>query len=164
MEPMKVFALAGMLLAASLVAGPASTRSAAPQVRFEPEPGEVIVNRSCLGCHELRRIQTQARDEGEWSALVAQMVENGAEVDDSDREVLVDYLTLHYGPVPDGDGKDILLTNCTVCHDLGRVLAHRGTVQNWQETVITMLNEGAYVTDSEFITLVNYLARNFRPR
>lgn len=151
--------LSTLFLAAGATSGPAGA-----QLRFEPEPGEVVLNRSCLGCHELRRIQTQARDREGWSELVAQMMANGAEVDEAGRDILVDYLTGLYGPVPDGDGKDILLNNCTVCHDLGRVRQHRGSVQNWQETVIAMLNEGAYVTDSEFVTLVNYLARNFGPR
>jgi len=130
----------------------------------QTDKGEQIQNANCLGCHDLRPIQTQALDKDGWTKVVASMVDKGAEVKADELPVLIDYLVKNHGPLPDGPGKVILLNICTVCHDLGRVRAQGRTREDWDDTLSTMLNEGAMLSEQDYPVLLAYLARNFRPR
>ena len=124
--------------------------------------GEQIQNAACLGCHDLRPIETASYDRNGWDGVISSMMSKGAEVKDADRPVLVDFLVRNHGPLPEGPGKQILLNICTVCHDLGRVRAHTVSREEWEETLSAMLNEGAMLSDQDFPVLLNYLARNFK--
>jgi cytochrome c5 len=128
----------------------------------ESEPGERIMNASCVNaCHSVRVIQTQAMTPEAWSKTVATMIEKGAKVSKTDVPVLVEYLAQHHAPVPDGQGKEILLNICTMCHDLGRIrLGHRST-EEWEETLVSMLNEGAPLSEEQFPVIHAYLSKNF---
>ena len=126
------------------------------------DKGEQIQNAACLGCHDLRPIQTAAYDRGMWSSVVDSMINKGAEVKDIDKPALVDYLVKSHGPLPSGRGQAILLNTCTICHDLGRVRAHTVSREEWEETLNAMLNEGAMLSDQDFPVLLDYLARNFK--
>ena len=128
----------------------------------EGDKGEAIQNSACLGCHDLRPIQTVAYDKDRWTQVVDAMIQKGADVKDADRPVLIDFLTKNHGPLPSGPGQTILLNVCTVCHDLSRVKAHRVSPEEWEETLNSMLNEGAMLSDQDFPVLLNYLAKNFR--
>jgi cytochrome c5 len=125
--------------------------------------GEKIVNTTCLSCHDLRPIQTQALDGDEWSEVVSSMVDKGAKVDKEDIPHLIAYLADEFGPMPEGDGKQIVLNKCTVCHDLKRVRQHYATPEEWADTLGAMENEGLIISSEEFVSVLRYLARNFRP-
>ena len=120
------------------------------------------MNGSCTSCHDLRPIQTQALDSDGWNGVVTAMVDKGAQIDKADIPLLIAYLTRNHGPLPDGSGKNILLTTCTVCHDLLRVKRTAATREEWEDTLGAMLNEGAMLSEQDFPVLLNYLARNFR--
>jgi len=124
--------------------------------------GEKILNSSCITCHELRKVQTQALDAQGWTKIVNAMVEKGAKVQKDDIPVLVSYLEENFGPLPDGPGKAIVLEKCTVCHDLSRVRQHLATPEEWADTLGAMENEGLMLNDEDFATVLKYLARNFR--
>lgn len=126
------------------------------------DKGEGLQNSLCLGCHDIRPIQTAAYDRAGWTNVIDSMMQKGAEIKDADKPVLVDYLFRNHGPLPDGPGKAILLNTCTICHDLGRVRIHTVSREEWQETLEAMLNEGAMLSDQDFPVLLNYLARNFK--
>jgi cytochrome c5 len=121
------------------------------------------MNRSCASCHDTRVIQTAAKDQAEWTTTVDNMIARGADVSPADRDVLIPYLTRSHGPMPDGAGKAIVLDTCTICHDLSRIKNTRHTAEEWEETLIAMLNEGAPLSDDDFPTVLSYLARNFGP-
>jgi cytochrome c5 len=142
--------------AAALVVALGSTAGAQ-----QPPKGEQILNASCAGCHDLRPIQTSARDKDAWNDVVQNMLQKGADVSDADIPVLVDYLATAYGPMPDGKGKDIVLNVCTMCHDLGRIRNGRRSPEAWEETLNSMLNEGAPLSDQDFPVVLNYLAKNY---
>lgn len=127
-----------------------------------PNKGEQLQNAACLGCHDLRPIETASYDKDGWNMVVSSMIAKGAEVKDADKPVLVDFLVRNHGPLPDGPGKQILLNTCTLCHDLGRVRIHTVSREEWEETLLAMLNEGAMLSDQDFPVLLNYLARNFK--
>lgn len=123
---------------------------------------EKILNANCTTCHDLRKIQTQALDADAWTKVVNSMIEKGAMVDKDDIPMLVDYLEDNYGPLPDGPGKEIVLNKCTVCHDLKRVRQHFATPEDWADTLNSMQNEGLMISDEDLLTVLKYLARNFR--
>ena len=126
------------------------------------EKAERIMNMNCASCHVLRKIQTQALDEEGWMKVVNSMVEKGAKVEKGDIPMLVDYLAQTFGPLPDGPGIEIVLNKCTVCHDLKRIRQHFATPEDWADTLSAMENEGLMLSDEEFVTVLKYLARNFR--
>ena len=123
---------------------------------------EKIMNTSCANCHDLRKIQTQAMDAQAWTGVVNSMIEKGAKVEKTDVPLLVGYLEENFGPLPEGNGKELVLNKCTVCHDLKRVRQHFASPEEWAETLGAMENEGLMVNDEEYAILLRYLARNFR--
>lgn len=127
----------------------------------EPDNGERILQKSCQNCHDTRRINVQAKSADEWTKTVSDMVAKGAVVAKEDVPALVGYLTQNHGPLPNGPGKEVLLNTCTMCHDLKRIkLGHRSP-EEWEETLSSMLNEGAMLSDDEFNRVHHYLSRNF---
>lgn len=64
--------------------------------------------------------------------------------------------------LPDGDGKKILQTSCTACHDLTEITKFKGyyTRDDWRDIVKTMIAYGAIVKESDVQVLVDYLAKN----
>ncbi|HYR91111.1 MAG TPA: hypothetical protein VE422_44050 [Terriglobia bacterium] len=125
--------------------------------------GEQVFNASCMECHDLRPIQMQALDADGWTKIVKTMIEKGAKVKAGDVPKIVEYLVANHGPLPDGAGKQVLLNRCTFCHDLKRIKQHFASPEDWADTLYAMLNEGASLSDDEFLLLLTYLARNFRP-
>ena len=123
--------------------------------------GQQILEKTCQGCHDLRPIQTSAKDAKGWTETIAAMVDNGAEIGEKEIPVLVRHLVLNNGPVPDGPGKQILLNTCTMCHDLGRIKVARRSAEEWEETLISMLNEGAPVSEEQFPVIHDYLSKHF---
>lgn len=140
----------------------AAAAFAAGQNAEQANSGERIMNRNCLGCHDLRPIQTQALDADGWTKVLDSMIEKGAQVGMEERSVLIEYLVWNHGPLPEGPGKTVLLNKCTICHDLQRIKLHPNTPEGWLDTLSAMLNEGAMLSDEEFNAALIYLARNFR--
>jgi cytochrome c5 len=155
--------LATVVLAVSAGAA-ARESSAAPAATAGQEATlpEVLLQKNCQGCHDLRPIQTSAMNAEGWTKTIQTMIDvNGAEVPEADIPALVKYLAQNHGPVPDGPGKKILLNTCTMCHDLGRIKTGRRSAEEWEETLISMLNEGAPVSDAEFPVIHDYLSKHF---
>ena len=65
--------------------------------------------------------------------------------------------------LPDGEGKAILETKCTVCHDLTLVADQHLTKNEWTDKIKIMVASGADVSDQEMGVLADYLAKNFGP-
>src|SRR5438045_6317238 len=114
--------LSSLLFAAGTIGAITAT---AGQETPKIERGEEILNASCTTCHDRRSIDVQALDEAGWKKLIDSMIEKGAEVEKDDVPILTAYLARNHGPLPDGPGKEIVLTVCTQCHDLQRVRRQR---------------------------------------
>jgi competence protein ComEA len=63
--------------------------------------------------------------------------------------------------LPEGDGRDIVLTACNQCHGLGNVTEDRRTRSGWQDVVEEMAGLGARVNDDDIKRVVDYLTRYF---
>jgi cytochrome c5 len=127
----------------------------------DAEPGERLMNAACQDCHSVRAIQVQAMDADGWTKRISQEIEKGAKLAKDDVPTLVEYLVRTHGPMPDGPGKEVILNTCTQCHDLYRIKENRRSPEEWEELLVSMLNEGAQLNDEEFARVHLYLSRNF---
>jgi mono/diheme cytochrome c family protein len=62
-----------------------------------PGKGKAIVQRICISCHALKVVTAKRASKEQWSVLVDQMISRGAELDDDEVEVIVDYLARNFG-------------------------------------------------------------------
>jgi cytochrome c5 len=67
------------------------------------------------------------------------------------------------GPLPQGEGRDIVAVACTQCHALAPILAGREGPAGWKRHVHNMVLRGAQLSPSESETVIRYLAANFGP-
>src|SRR6185295_4430987 len=68
--------------------------------------------------------------------------------------------------LPEGPGKAILESNCTVCHDLDRVKSKHYDKESWQGIIESMRDKRGGpkdLSDDEIKVLVDYLSKNFGP-
>jgi len=65
--------------------------------------------------------------------------------------------------LPAGEGKAILISACTSCHNLKEVTKFKGyyDLEDWRDIVKTMVAYGAKLDDAQSTTLAEYLAKNF---
>lgn len=66
--------------------------------------------------------------------------------------------------LPEGDGKAIATQNCQACHKLTNLTKAHKSLDDWKDTVQTMIDRGANVQPDQVDTLVQYLAKNFGPK
>lgn len=136
-----------------------------PAAQAPQDPGQVILNRACTVCHPLSEVTKfkgyWGRDQ--WADLVRTMRADGAQLKDDEVTPLVDYLFKTYGKVeaPAVDGKKLLETTCTGCHDLETATGTKRTKSDWEEVIGRMIGRGASVDDAQFAILVDYLTKNF---
>ena len=149
----------GFILSVSLAA--VVLFSAATSSAQRPSEGQQLVEKRCQGCHTMRRVETSAKDADGWRQTIQVMIQDGAEVEESEIPTMVQYLTREHGPVPEGPGKQILLNTCTMCHNLQRIKNGRRSPEEWEETLLAMLNEGAPLGDDQFPVIHAYLSKHF---
>lgn len=140
-----------------------------PQTPQPPQdPGQVTLNRACTVCHTLGEITKfkgyYGRDQ--WADVVRTMRADGAQLKDDEVTPLVDYLFKTYGKVepPAVDGKKLLESSCTACHDLDTVTTLNLAKSEWQDIVTRMIGKGAPVEDAQIPILTEYLSKNFGPK
>jgi len=149
----------GFVLSVALAA--AVLFSAASSSAQKPSEGQQLVEKRCQGCHTMRRVETSAKDANGWRETIQVMIQDGAEIEETEIPPMVQYLTREHGPLPEGPGKPILLNTCTMCHNLQRIKNGRRSPEEWEETLLAMLNEGAPVSDEQFPVIHAYLSKNF---
>jgi cytochrome c5 len=149
----------GFVLSMTLAATVLFTAASSSAQR--PSEGQQLVEKNCQGCHTMRRVETAAKDAKGWQETIQVMIQDGAEIEESEIPPMVQYLTREHGPVPEGPGKQILLNICTQCHNLQRIKIGRRSPEEWEETLLAMLNEGAPVNDEQLPVIHTYLSRHF---
>jgi cytochrome c5 len=65
--------------------------------------------------------------------------------------------------LPEGEGKAIATEDCQACHKLTNLTKAHKSLDDWKDTVQTMIDRGANVPDDKIDILVQYLAKNFGP-
>jgi len=66
--------------------------------------------------------------------------------------------------MPEGDGKPIATEFCQDCHKLTNLTKAHKNLDDWKETVQTMIDRGANVPADKIDILAQYLAKNFGPK
>ena len=61
-------------------------------------PAKEKAEAACLTCHEARIIVQQRLTKPAWTKEVDKMIKWGAEVDPKDRDALIDYFSVNFGP------------------------------------------------------------------
>jgi mono/diheme cytochrome c family protein len=61
-----------------------------------PGPGLELIQRSCIGCHDIYMITTKRKTPDEWAATVALMGDRGAEVTPEEMQVIAEYLSQNF--------------------------------------------------------------------
>ena len=79
--------LLGLVVAVSLAA--AGLFSAATSSAQRPSEGQQLVEKRCQGCHTMRRVDTSAKDANGWRETIQVMIQDGAEVEESEIPVMV---------------------------------------------------------------------------
>lgn len=142
--------------------------------------GEAIMKAQCLSCHGMDMIASQRLGKSGWTKEVEKMMRWGAEVKDSDKEPLIDFLAANYpsrafskepppppAAVPDtkmiASGKTIFETKCLTCHGEDLVKQQRLSKVGWTKEVEKMMRWGVEISDAEKASLVEYLTSNFNP-
>ena len=65
--------------------------------------------------------------------------------------------------LPEGEGKDLMVTQCTNCHGLEKIVTQRRTVEEWADTVYDMIGRGAQIFVEEADAIAKYLGESFGP-
>ena len=165
---MKFFS--SILFAGGLASGAAFAQA---PVQLPPGEGRDIVAVACSQCHTPAIITYMRKSAAGWREHVYDMFVRGAQVTDTEMDVVVDYLATNFGPgvnvpkfeavaLPDGAGKDLVQQRCgTSCHDLTRVVVARHGRSDWDAVIARMIQVGAPMTADEGKTIGGYLKEKF---
>src|ERR1700719_3237394 len=141
---------AGALAALALAA--AQPLQAQNRPNLPAGEGRDVFAVACTQCHGLNTIMAMRDGPAGWRAAVNYMIMKGAQLTQPEVDTVVQYLAANFGPgsppsaaaagaataLPSGTGKDLIEARCTVCHDLGRVVANKRQRTEWDAIVSNM--------------------------
>jgi hypothetical protein len=78
--------------------GGATPEPAQPEEQPVSIDAETLLQERCTECHALSRTTSAKKSADEWEGTVTRMVGHGANLNDEEQTVLVDYLAQTYGP------------------------------------------------------------------
>lgn len=61
-----------------------------------PGPGLELIQRSCVGCHDIYMITTRHKSREDWATTIEVMAARGAEVTPEEMQVIEDYLSQNF--------------------------------------------------------------------
>jgi len=100
MRKLEVINIGRAILAVVLAAVPVFA-----QRYVAPEVGRKLVERTCVGCHELSVVTSAHKSDPEWEVTLNQMLSNGAKATDDEAEIIYNYLCDNYGTQPAAPAK-----------------------------------------------------------
>ena len=144
-----------------------------------PPQGEVrqVILKHCTRCHGIDDYAYNALDRAKWNALLESKHENlPAMVSAHDRDVLLDWLVVKFGPttkafprayVPpeittylsDAEANALTARTCVGCHAIDKVNDARYSPDRWRVVTVDMRERGAKIADEELEKLVEWLGR-----
>jgi len=82
---------------------PTEVPTEAPQEEEPTQPpsagdGAALLEERCTTCHNLERTTSARKTRDEWEKTVIRMVSKGAELNEEEQEILIEYLAETYGP------------------------------------------------------------------
>jgi cytochrome c553 len=174
----RLFTILGVLAAATPLAAQFGNKATRPNVVAPRGEVRKIILKHCTMCHGIDDYAYSALDRAGWNSLLEKKHDNNlsAFLPAPDREVLLDWLTVKFGPttkpfprayVPpeittyfsDGDANALTARACTGCHAIDRVNDARFSPDRWRVVTVDMRERGAKLTDEELEKLVEWLGR-----
>jgi mono/diheme cytochrome c family protein len=174
---MKLVAAALIALAIPLL-GQVGGRAARPKVLRPDGPVWDVIRKNCTACHGIDDYAFYALDKAGWEKLIADKHKgaDAANLSDSDRNLLTDWLVSKFGPdskpfprtyIPpeiktffsDPEAFRLMNRACTKCHGIDRVQGARKAEEDWRVTLVDMRERGALLSDEELERLVEWLTR-----
>lgn len=166
----KLSALAGFLI---LVSGLLYGQEATPK-DLPPGDGREVIAVACTQCHSLAPIMMMRDGTAGWKRFVQNMILRGAQLTPQESDTVVQYLASNFGPganpmksgarmesLPDGAGKELVESRCSLCHDLGRITSVKRNKSEWDRTVRDMVAQGAPATPEQIQAITSYLTSHF---
>lgn len=134
--------------------------------------GREAVYFTCRACHSLEQFTDRSLSREEWDDLLEKMVASKgmASPEPWARELMVNYLTDHFGPkqdwqgLPPGAGRDEVFYTCNACHSLMLVTQQGMSRDRWDETLDWMVEEQGMSEIKDDTTrnlILDYLATHF---
>jgi competence protein ComEA len=102
-------AFACVALSVAVEAGPARTPVQTPpsaatpgtaQEKFPEGPGRTTLFKVCGNCHGPELVLGTLRTRQEWSDVIDQMAQSGAQASDQEYDQILDYLVRNFSPIP----------------------------------------------------------------
>jgi hypothetical protein len=95
---------ARFVIGVSILSALASVPLWADPTSGEPPPGAglELIERSCVGCHDIYMITTKRKSPAEWSTTVEMMAARGAEVTPEEMQIIEDYLSQNFSTAAAG--------------------------------------------------------------
>ena len=59
--------------------------------------GATLVQTRCSVCHSTDRVTRATKSRVQWDQTVTRMIKRGAQLTDTEKQALIDYLATHYG-------------------------------------------------------------------
>jgi competence protein ComEA len=91
-----------------------------------PGKGKAIVQRTCSHCHALKVVTSKRATKDQWSALVDQMVSRGADLNDDEIDLVIDYLAKNFAAKASASAtnsaEQMVNVNQATAHELAAVL------------------------------------------
>jgi len=136
--------------------------------------GKKLLEERCANCHSLKPVVSLKQSRDAWKKLVVKMVGYGAQLNDKEVEVAIEYLTKHFGPEsssiaakPESPEEKIATRYiegiCSSCHDAGLIRSTKATKQEWFDIIMRMNGKDAGVSQRDVDLLVDYLASKYGP-
>jgi cytochrome c553 len=145
----------------------------------QPPKGAVrqVILKHCTMCHGIDDYAYNALDRAGWNALLeGKHADLPALVPNKDRELLLDWLAVKFGPstkpfprtyVPpeittyfsDAEATTLIGRACVGCHSVDRVNDARFSPDRWRVVTVDMRERGAKLSDEELERLVEWLGR-----
>ena len=94
----KLWEIILLVIVGVMVVSCASTDVSVPEAatEIETQEGKAIVETVCTGCHSLNKVTSASYNREEWEITVERMIEKGAELDSTQKALLIDYLVSTY--------------------------------------------------------------------
>jgi hypothetical protein len=61
-----------------------------------PGPGLELIQRSCVGCHDIYMITTKRKTPDQWATTVGLMADRGAEITPDEMQIIEEYLSQNF--------------------------------------------------------------------
>ncbi len=59
--------------------------------------GATLLEARCASCHSVEKVTSQKNTQAQWDKIVSRMIQKGAQLNDSEKTSLVNYLAQNYG-------------------------------------------------------------------